>query len=111
MAAFSGFYESHEPPPSRDALSIVPPHCDGHQNGQQSVYILHRCFVDCRPVGHRGNTEQVVARWKHPVASSVALVMLHRAMLHELLQCLSMAIEMACNGGCIIFLVDTTYQG
>jgi len=35
MVAFSGFYESHEPPPSGDARSIVPPHFDGHQNGQQ----------------------------------------------------------------------------
>ncbi len=31
MAAFSGFYESHEPPPSGDAYSIVPAHRDGHQ--------------------------------------------------------------------------------
>jgi len=41
MAAFSGFYESHEPPPSGDACGIVPPHHDGHRNGQQSGYILH----------------------------------------------------------------------
>jgi len=60
MATFSGFYESHEPPPSGDALGIAPPHCDGHQNGQQSGYILHRHFVVCRPGSRRGNTEQVV---------------------------------------------------
>ena len=30
MAAFSGFYESHEPPPLGDARGIVPPHRDGH---------------------------------------------------------------------------------
>jgi hypothetical protein len=31
MAAFSGFFESHEPPPSSDACSILPAHRDGHQ--------------------------------------------------------------------------------
>ena len=49
MAAFSGFYESHELPPLGDALGIVLPHCDGHQNDQQSGYILHRRVADCRP--------------------------------------------------------------
>jgi len=36
MAAFSGFFESHEPPPLGDARSILPAHRNGHQNGQQS---------------------------------------------------------------------------
>jgi hypothetical protein len=49
MAAFSGFYESPAPPPSCDELGIVLPHCDGHQNGKQSGYILHRRVADCRP--------------------------------------------------------------
>jgi hypothetical protein len=35
MVAFSGFYESHEPPPSGDARGIVLPHRHGHRNGQQ----------------------------------------------------------------------------
>jgi hypothetical protein len=35
MVVFSGFYESHEPPPSGDAHGIVLPHCHGHRNGQQ----------------------------------------------------------------------------
>jgi len=39
MAACSGFYESHEPPPLGDARGIVPPHRDGYQNGQQSGYM------------------------------------------------------------------------
>ena len=56
MAAFSDFYESHEPPPSGDACSIVPAHRNGHQNGQQSGHMLHLCFVCCP----RGDTEQVV---------------------------------------------------
>jgi len=30
MVAFSGFCESHEPPPSGDVGGIVPPHRHGH---------------------------------------------------------------------------------
>ena len=101
MEAFSGFYESHKPPPSGDARVIVPPHRDGHQNGQQRGYILHRHFVDCRPGGHRGDMERVVARWQRPVASDVALDMMHWVMPRALLQRLRMTIEMACNGGTI----------
>jgi len=103
MAAFSGFYESHEPPPSGDAHVIVPPHCDGHQNGQQSGYILHLRFVCCRPGGRWGDTERVVAQWRLLVAFMKALVMLHRAMLHVPHQSLLMAIEMmACDGGAFV---------
>jgi len=40
----------------------------------------------------------VVARWRHPVASGVALNVLHWVMLHVLLQRLTMAIEMASDG-------------
>ena len=35
MVAFSGFYESHKPPPAGDAHGIVLPHRHGHGNGQQ----------------------------------------------------------------------------
>ena len=49
MVMFSGFYESHEPPPLGDACGIVPPHRDGHRNGQQSGYMFHYRCVDCRP--------------------------------------------------------------
>jgi len=63
VVAFSGFQESPGPPLSINALSIVLPHCDGHQNSQQSRCILHHCFVDCHPGGSRGNTKRVVARW------------------------------------------------
>jgi hypothetical protein len=35
MVAFSGFYESHETPPSGNASGIVPPHRHGHRNDQQ----------------------------------------------------------------------------
>ena len=49
MVTFSGVYESHKSPPWGVARVIVPPHCDGHQNGHQKGYILHRCFVCCQP--------------------------------------------------------------
>jgi len=80
MAAFSGFYESHKPPPSGNARGIVLAHCNGHRNSQQSGFILHRRTVCCRPGGRRGNTERVVARWRRLVASTKALDLLHRAM-------------------------------
>jgi hypothetical protein len=42
------------------AIVIVQAHCHIYQYGKQSGYILHPCFVCCRPGGRRGNTEQVV---------------------------------------------------
>jgi len=68
MVAFSGFYESHGHTSSGNVHSIVPAHCHGHQNIQQSGHILHRRFVLCHPGGRRGNTERVVARWRRLVA-------------------------------------------
>ena len=99
MVSFSGFYESHKIPPSSDARSIVLPHHNGHWNGQQSGYMLHYCCVDCHPCGCRGDMEQVVARWQHPVAFGEALVMLHWAMRSILRRHTAMAIKIACNGG------------
>ena len=67
--------------------------------------MLHHCCVDCcRPGGLQGNTEQVVARWRHPVASGEALVMvmLHREMRSVSHRCTAMAIEMARDGGAFI---------
>ncbi len=65
-------------------------------------------FVDCYlfaycPGSRRGNTEQVVARWWHPVASRVALDMPHWAMPSVLLRRTTVAIEMANDGGAFIF--------
>jgi hypothetical protein len=57
MVAFSGFYESHEPPPLSNVRGLVPLHRNGHRNVQQSGYILHNCCVDCCPGDLRGNTE------------------------------------------------------
>jgi len=99
MVVFSGFYESPGPPPSGDARGLVPPHHNDHQNGHQSGYIIHRCFVSCCPGGRRGDTERVVARWRRPVASNVAMDMLYWAMPHVSLHRLTMAIKMARNRG------------
>ena len=65
---------------------VLPPHCNGNQNSQQSGYILNRRFVDCRHGGCRGVMERVVTRWQHPVTSNVALDMLHWALPRALLQ-------------------------
>ncbi len=60
------------------------------------------CLFVCCPGGRWGNTEQVVAPWRLPGASSVALDSLHQAMPCSSLQHIRMAIEMACNGGTFI---------
>jgi hypothetical protein len=65
--------------------------------------IFHRCFVCCHPGGCRGNTEQVVNRWRHLVASGVALDMPDRATLSVLLQPTRMAMETAYDGGAFVF--------
>ncbi len=44
MAAFSGFYESHEPPLLGNVGSMVLLHRHGHQNDQQSRHIMHCCL-------------------------------------------------------------------
>jgi len=54
---------------------------------------FHRRFVYCCPGGRWGNTDQVVARWQHPVASGVALDMLHWGMPSVLLWHTAVAIK------------------
>jgi hypothetical protein len=46
--------------------------------------------------------EQVVARWRRPVASGEAPVMLHWAMPSVLHRHTAMAIEIACNEGAFV---------
>ncbi len=60
------------------------------------------CLFACCPGGRWGDTEQVVARWQLPGASSVALDLLHRAMLRSSLQRIRMAIKTACDGGTFV---------
>jgi hypothetical protein len=43
--------------------------------------------------GRRGYTAQALARWRHPVASSEALDVLHRAMHPASYRCIAMASE------------------
>ena len=99
MVAFSGFYESQEPPPLGDARL---PHHPGHQNGQQrGGHVAHRC-VDCVPGGRRGDTERVVAGWRSLVAFMKALDLLHRLMRSVWHQRTAMAIEMTRDGGAFV---------
>ncbi len=58
-----------------------------------------RRFMCCCPGGRWGNIEQVVAQWRCPVASGVALDMPHQAMPSVLLRCTAVAIEMAGGWG------------
>jgi hypothetical protein len=53
------------------------------------------CLFACCPGGRWGDTEQVVAQWRHPVASKVALDMPNWAMPSALLQRTTMAIKAA----------------
>jgi len=43
--------------------------------------------------GCRGDTAQALARWRHPVTSSEALDVLHRAMRLASYRCIAMAIK------------------
>jgi hypothetical protein len=63
---------------------------------------LHRCFVCCCPGGCWGNTEQVVAQWRHPEASGVALDMLNWAIQAALHPRVRMDIKMASKGGTFV---------
>jgi hypothetical protein len=47
--------------------------------------------------GRRGNTVQVLDQWRHPVASSEALDVLHRAMCPASYRRIRMAIKIASN--------------
>ena len=102
MAAFSGFYESHEPPPLGDTRGIVLVHRDGHKKSQKSEFILHPCTFCCHPGGRWGNTEQVVARWRHLVASIKALDLINWLMCSVSHRRTAMAIEMAHDGGAFV---------
>jgi hypothetical protein len=57
------------------------------------------CLSACCPGGLWGNTEQVVAQWRCPVASRIALDMLHWEMRFVLHRQTAMAIKMANVGG------------
>ncbi len=60
------------------------------------------CLLACCSGSRWGNTEQVVAQCQHPVASRVALDMLHWAMLYVLLRRTAVAIETAGGQGAFV---------
>ena len=57
--------------------------------------------------GRRGNTAQALARWRHPVASSEALDVLHRAMRPASHRRIRMAIEIAIDSPALFVVVDS----
>ncbi len=68
------------------------------------VGVFVDCFLfACCPGSRQGNTKQVVTQWRHPVASEVALDMLHWAMPSVLSWSTAVAIEMADNRGAFVF--------
>jgi hypothetical protein len=60
------------------------------------------CLFACCPGGRWGDTEQVVARCWHPVASRVALDMPHWAMPSVLLRRICKAFKTGRNGGAFV---------
>ncbi len=61
------------------------------------------CYVfACCPGSCRGVIEQVVTRWRRPVASEVALDMPHWVTPSVLPGCIAVAIKMANDGGAFV---------
>ena len=56
--------------------------------------------------GGRGNTAQALVRWLHPVASSEAPDVIHRAMRPTSYHCIAMAIEIAIDSPAFFVAVD-----
>jgi len=56
--------------------------------------------------GHRGDTAQALTQWRHPVASSEALDVLHWAMCPTAYRRISMAIKFASNLPAFFVVVD-----
>jgi hypothetical protein len=67
-----------------------------------------RCFKKFVDHGsRRGNTSQALAQWQHPVAPSVALVVLHWAMHPASYRCIRMTIEITSNLPAFFVLADS----
>jgi hypothetical protein len=54
----------------------------------------------------RGDTGRIIAQWRHPVASRVALDLPHWAMRSAPYLLIRMAIEMASESAALFFVVD-----
>ena len=55
----------------------------------------------------RGDTMRALDRWRHPVASSEALVVLHRVMRPVLYCCIATAIKIAIDSPAFFVAVDS----
>ncbi len=102
VVATSGFCWSLELPPSGDARNIIPAHHHGHQFATFLGAFVDCCLFACCPGGRWGNTEQVVAWCRCPVASGVALDMPHWAMPSVLLRRTAVAIKMVGRRGAFV---------
>jgi hypothetical protein len=70
-----------------------------------AILQCHNSIFEAKTDDHgvrRGDTGQILAQWQHPVASKVALDMLHWAMHQELHRCIIMAIKMAHDRGTLV---------
>jgi hypothetical protein len=56
--------------------------------------------------GRRGDTAQALDRWRHPVASSEAPDVFHRAMCPASYRCICMAIEIASDSPEFFVIAD-----
>jgi hypothetical protein len=54
-----------------------------------------------------GNTAQALAQWRHPVASSEALDVIHRAMRPALYSCIAKGIKIAIDLPAFFVAVDS----
>jgi hypothetical protein len=70
-----------------------------------SVLCVSFEFVDHG--GRRGNTAQLIDQWRHPVALSEALDVLHRAMCPASYRHICMAIEIASNSPTFFVVVNS----
>jgi hypothetical protein len=59
--------------------------------------------------GHRGNTAQALARWLHPVASSKAPDVIHRAMRPASYRLTRIAIKIASDLPAFFVVVDSFF--
>jgi len=57
--------------------------------------------------GHRGNTAQAINQWRHPVALSEALDVLHWAMRPTSYHFIATAIEIASNSSAFFVALDS----
>jgi hypothetical protein len=93
MGVFSGFYESHEPPPSGDASGIVPVHRRGQRPAKWAHFISLFCLLfPWQPLGRYGASIHLMA-----ASSGFRSSPGHAELDDALLQCICVAIKVARN--------------